>query len=289
MRRAKLAEATDTFKDILGKYGRESLEAALASRRIGDNEQFDKITELYDKEDKEKFDEAITVYNFANPNNNQLYESLTNVLDLEEILQFQKKEQKKKNTTTNQNPSETAENEKSNNQSTNETESEESEKNGTTDEVSNEESTEPTTEPTEPQTEETPAKSIRFNDKGDIDSTGKTNIETVAKEDGTEEIQLKGKVGIEHLFNNNALFDVEKDASVIDNNAEVKQNPIVKRKENGDFEVVSKGLIGKKSDAPVEVQSSEEAPQGDKSIKEQQETALIDTISKNDSDFGIFK
>lgn len=289
MRRTKLAEATDTFKDILGKYGRESLEAALASRRIGDNEEFDKITELYDKEDKEKFDEAITVYNFANPNNNQLYESLTNVLDLEEILQFQKEEQKKKNTTTNQNPSETAENEKSNNQSTNETESEESQKNGTTDEVSSEESTEPTTEPTEPKTEETPAKSIRFNDKGDIDSTGKTNIETVAKEDGTEEIQLKGKVGIEHLFNNNALFDVEEDASVIDNNAEVKQNPIVKRKENGDFEVVSKGLIGKKSDAPVEEQSSEEAPQGDKSIKEQQETALIDTISKNDSDFGVFK
>ena len=289
MRRAKLAEATDTFKDILGKYGRESLEAALASRRIGDNEQFDKITELYDKEDKEKFDEAITVYNFANPNNNRLYESLTNVLDLEEILQFQKEEQKKKNTTTNQNPSETAENEKSNNQSTNETESEESQKNGTTDEVSNEESIEPTTEPTEPQAEETPAKSIRFNDKGDIDSTGKTNIETVAKEDGTEEIQLKGKVGIEHLFNNNALFDVEEDASVIDNNAEVKQNPIVKRKDNGDFEVVSKGLIGKKSDAPVEEQSSEEAPQGDKSIKEQQETALIDTISKNDSDFGVFK
>lgn len=289
MRRAKLAEATDTFKDILGKYGRESLEAALASRRIGDNEQFDKITELYDKEDKEKFDEAITVYNFANPNNNQLYQSLTNVLDLEEILQFQKEEQKKKNTTTNQNPSETAENEKSNNQSTNETESEESQKNGTTDEVSSEESTEPTTEPTEPQTEETPAKSIRFNDKGDIDSTGKTNIETVAKEDGTEEIQLKGKIGVEHLFNNNALFDVEEDASVIDNNAEVKQNPIVKRKENGDFEVVSKGLIGKKSDAPVEEQSSEEAPQGDKSIKEQQETALIDTISKNDSDFGVFK
>ena len=289
MRRAKLAEATDTFKDILGKYGRESLEAALASRRIGDNEEFDKITELYDKEDKEKFDEAITVYNFANPNNNQLYESLTNVLDLEEILQFQKEEQKKKNTTTNQNPSETAENEKSNNQSTNETESEESQKNGTTDEVSSEESTEPTTEPTEPKTEETPAKSIRFNDKGDIDSTGKTNIETVAKEDGTEEIQLKGKVGIEHLFNNNALFDVEEDASVIDNNAEVKQNPIVKHKENGDFEVVSKGLIGKKSDAPVEEQSSEEAPQGDKSIKEQQETALIDTISKNDSDFGVFK
>lgn len=289
MRRAKLAEATDTFKDILGKYGRESLEAALASRRIGDNEQFDKITELYDKEDKEKFDEAITVYNFANPNNNQLYESLTNVLDLEEILQFQKKEQKKKNTTTNQNPSETAENEKSNNQSTNETESEESQKNGTTDEVSREESTEPTTEPTQPNTEETPKKSIRFNDKGDIDSTGKTNIETVAKEDGTEEIQLKGKVGIEHLFNNNALFDVEEDASVIDNNAEVKQNPIVKRKDNGDFEVVSKGLIGKKSDAPVEEQSSEEAPQGDKSIKEQQETTLIDTISKNDSDFGVFK
>lgn len=289
MRRAKLAEATDTFKDILSKYGRESLEAALASRRIGDNEQFDKITELYDKEDKEKFDEAITVYNFANPNNNQLYQSLTNVLDLEEILQFQKEEQKKKNTTTNQNPSETAENEKSNNQSTNETKSEESQKNGTTDEVSNEESTEPTTEPTEPETEETPAKSIRFNDKGDIDSTGKTNIETVAKEDGTEEIQLKGKVGVEHLFNNNALFDVEKDASVIDNNAEVKQNPIVKRKDNGDFEVVSKGLIGKKSDAPVEEQSSEEAPQGDKSIKEQQETALIDTISKNDTDFGVFK
>jgi hypothetical protein len=289
MRRAKLAEATDTFKDILNKYGRESLEAALASRRIGDNEQFDKITELYDKEDKEKFDEAITVYNFANPNNNQLYESLTNVLDLEEILQFQKEEQKKKNTTTNQNPSETAENEKSNNQSTNETESEESQKNGTTDEVSSEESTEPTTEPTEPKTEETPAKSIRFNDKGDIDSTGKTNIETVAKEDGTEEIQLKGKVGVEHLFNNDALFDVEKDASVIDNNAEVKQNPIVKRNDNGDFEVVSKGLIGKKSDAPVEEQSSEEAPQGDKSIKEQQETALIDTISKNDSDFGVFK
>lgn len=289
MRRAKLAEATDTFKDILGKYGRESLEAALASRRIGDNEEFDKITELYDKEDKAKFDEAITVYNFANPNNNRLYESLTNVLDLEEILQFQKEEQKKKNTTTNQNPSETAESEKSNNQSTNETESEESQKNGTEDEVSNEESTEPITEPTEPKTEETPAKSIRFNDKGDIDSTGKTNIETVAKEDGTEEIQLKGKVGIEHLFNNNALFDVEEDASVIDNNAEVKQNPIVKRKENGDFEVVSKGLIGKKSDAPVEEQSSEEAPQGDKSIKEQQETALIDTISKNDSDFGVFK
>ena len=289
MRRTKLAEATDTFKDILGKYGRESLEAALASRRIGDNEEFDKITELYDKEDKEKFDEAITVYNFANPNNNQLYESLTNVLDLEEILQFQKEEQKKKNTTTNQNPSETAENEKSNNQSTNETESEESQKNDTTDEVSNEESTKSTTEPTEPKTEETLAKSIRFNDKGDIDSTGKTNIETVAKEDGTEEIQLKGKVGIEHLFNNNALFDVEEDASVIDNNAEVKQNPIVKRKENGDFEVVSKGLIGKKSDAPVEEQSSEEVPQGDKSIKEQQETALIDTISKNDSDFGVFK
>ena len=289
MRRTKLAEATDTFKDILGKYGRESLEAALASRRIGDNEQFDKITELYDKEDKEKFDEAITVYNFANPNNNRLYESLTNVLDLEEILQFQKEEQKKKNTTTNQNPSETTENEKSNNQSTNETESEESQKNGTTDEVSSEESTEPTTEPTEPKTEETTAKSIRFNDKGDIDSTGKTNIETVAKEDGTEEIQLKGKVGVEHLFNNDALFDVEKDASVIDNNAEVKQNPIVKRKENGDFEVVSKGLIGKKSDAPAEEQSSEEAPQGDKSIKEQQETALIDTISKNDSDFGVFK
>lgn len=289
MRRTKLAEATDTFKDILGKYGRESLEAALASRRIGDNEEFDKITELYDKEDKEKFDEAITVYNFANPNNNQLYESLTNVLDLEEILQFQKEEQKKKNTTTNQNPSETAENEKSNNQSTNETESEESQKNGTTDEVSSEESTEPTTEPTQPNTEETPTKSIRFNDKGDIDSTGKTNIETVTKEDGTEEIQLKGKVGIEHLFNNNALFDVEEDASVIDNNAEVKQNPIVKRKDNGDFEVVSKGLIGKKSDAPIEEQSSEETPQGDKSIKEQQETALIDTISKNDSDFGVFK
>lgn len=289
MRRAKLAEATDTFKDILGKYGRESLEAALASRRIGDNEEFDKITELYDKEDKEKFDEAITVYNFANHNNNRLYESLTNVLDLEEILQFQKKEQKKKNTTTNQNPSETAENEKSNNQSTNETESEESQKNGTTDEVSSEESTEPTIEPTEPKTEETPAKSIRFNDKGDIDSTGKTNIETVAKEDGTEEIQLKGKVGVEHLFNNDALFDVEKDASVIDNNAEVKQNPIVKRNDNGDFEVVSKGLIGKKSDAPVEEQSSEEAPQGDKSIKEQQETALIDTISKNETDFGVFK
>ena len=289
MRRTKLAEATDTFKDILGKYGRESLEAALASRRIGDNEQFDKITELYDKEDKAKFDEAITVYNFANPNNNQLYQSLTNVLDLEEILQFQKEEQKKKNTTTNQNPSETAENEKSNNQSTNETESEESQKNGTTDEVSSEESTEPTTKPTEQQAEETPAKSIRFNDKGDIDSTGKTNIETIAKEDGTEEIQLKGKVGIEHLFNNDALFDVEKDASVIDNNAEVKQNPIVKRKDNGDFEVVSKGLIGKKSDAPVEEQNSEKAPQDDKSIKEQQETALIDTISKNDSDFGIFK
>lgn len=289
MRRAKLAEATNTFKDILGKYGRDSLEAALASRRIGNNEEFDKITELYDKEDKAKFDEAITVYNFANPNNNQLYMSLKNVLDLEEILQFQKKEQQKKNTTTNQNPSQTDKTTKSNNQSTNTTESEESKKNGTTDEISNEESTKPTTKLTEPQAEETPAKSIRFNDKGDIDSTGKTNIETLVKEDGTEEIQLKGKVGVEHLFNNNALFDVEKDASVIDNNAEVKQNPIVKRNDNGDFEVVSKGLIGKKSDTPVEEQSSEEAPQGDKSIKEQQETALIDTISKNETDFGVFK
>lgn len=289
MRKIKLKEATDTFKDILGKYGRESLEAALASRRIGDNEQFDKITELYDKEDKEKFDEAITVYNFANPNNNQLYQSLTNVLDLEEILQFQKEEQKKKNTTTNQNPSETAENEKSNNQSTEDVEDEESQKNGTTDEVSNKESTEPTTEPTEPQIEETPVKSIRFNDKGDIDSTGKTNIETSVKEDGTEEILLKGKVGVEQLFNNDALFDVEKDASVIDNNAEVKQNPIVKRNDNGDFEVISKGLIGKKSDAPVEEQNSEEVPQGDKSIKEEQESALIDTISKNNSDYGVFK
>ena len=289
MRRIKLKEATDTFKDILGKYGRESLEAALASRRIGNNEEFDKITELYDKEDKEKFDEAITVYNFANPNNNQLYQSLTNVLDLEEILQFQKEEQKKKNTTTNQNPSETTENEKSNNQSTNETKSEESQNNGTTDEVSNEESTEQTTEPLQPNTEESPVKSIRFNDKGDIDSTGKTNIETITKEDGTEEILLKGKVGVEQLFNNDALFDVEKDASVIDNNAEVKQNPIVKRNDDGDFEVVSKGLIGKKSDAPVEEQNSEEIPQGDKSIKEQQETALIDTISKNETDFGVFK
>lgn len=289
MRRAKLAEATNTFKDILGKYGRESLEAALASRRIGNNEEFDKITEHYDKEDKAKFDKAITVYNFANPNNNQLYESLTNVLDLEEILQFQKEEQKKKNTTTNQNPSETAKNEKSNNQSTNETESEKSQKNGTNEEISSEESTEPTTKLTEPNTEETSAKSIRFNDKGDIDSTGKTNIETLVKEDGTEEIQLKGKVGVEHLFNNNALFDIEKDASVIDDNAEVKQNPIVKRKDNGDFEVVSKGLIGKKSDNPVKEQSSEDIPQDDKSIKEQQETTLIDTISKNDSDFGVFK
>lgn len=289
MRRIKLKEATDTFKDILGKYGRESLEAALASRRIGNNEEFDKITELYDKDDKTKFDEAITVYNFANPNNNQLYQSLTNVLDLEEILQFQKEEQKKKNTTTNQNPSETTENEKSNNQSTNETKSEKSQKNGTTDEVSNKESTEPTTEPTEPQIEETPVKSIRFNDKGDIDSTGKTNIETSVKKDGTEEILLKGKVGIEQLFNNDALFDVEKDASVIDNNATVIQNPIVKRKENGNFEVISKGLIGKKSDVPVEEQSSEEVPQDNKSIKEEQETALIDTISKNETDFGVFK
>lgn len=289
MRRTKLAEATDVFKDILNKYGRESLEAALASRRIGNNEEFDKITETYDKEDKEKFDDAITVYNFANPNNNGLYASLTNVLDLEEILQFQKEEQKKKNTTTNQNPSESTENEKSNNQSTNESESEENEKNGLEGKVDATESTEQTIEPTEPETEKPATKSIRFNDKGDVDSTGKTNIETSVKEDGTEEIQLKGKVGVEHLFNNNALFDAEKDASIIDNNAEVKQNPIVKRKDNGDFEVVSKGLIGKKSDAPIEEQSSEEVPQVDKSIKEEQETALIDAISKNSTDFGVFK
>ena len=289
MRRIKLKEATDTFKDILGKYGRESLEAALASRRIGNNEEFDKITELYDKDDKAKFDEAITVYNFANPNNNQLYQSLTNVLDLEEILQFQKEEQKKKNTTTNQNPSETAENEKSNNQSTEDVEDEESQKNGTTDEVSNKESTELTTEPTELKTEETPVKSIRFNDKGDIDSTGKTNIETSVKKDGTEEILLKGKVGIEQLFNNDALFDIEKDASVIDNNTTVIQNPIVKRKDNGSFEVVSKGLIGKKSDVLVEEQSFEKVPQNDRNIKEEQESALIDTISKNNSDYGVFK
>ena len=289
MRKIKLKEATDTFKDILGKYGRESLEAALASRRIGNNEEFDKITELYDKEDKEKFDEAITVYNFANPNNNQLYQSLTNVLDLEEILQFQKEEQKKKNTTTNQNPSETAENEKSNNQSTEDVEDKESQKNGTTNEINNKESTEQTTEPLQPNTEETPTKSIRFNDKGDIDSTGKTNIETSIKEDGTEEILLKGKVGVEQLFNNDDLFDTEKDASVIDNNATVIQNPIVKRKDDDSFEVVSKGLIGKKSDAPVEEQSSEEVPQDDRNIKEEQESALIDTISKNNSDYGVFK
>jgi len=252
MRQNKLKESTKTFETMLEKYGRTSVESAIAYRRIGDDSSYEAAIEHYSEEDKKAIDEAITVFNFANPANINLYSNLSAILDLKEIVLEQKKMQKEKNSTTNQNQSETVETNKTINTSSNGTESHTEEKISQNSQQQEQNQAQSETNITqslnnEQQQDDDVTTNIRLTPEGNLDNTGSINVTAVKNENGTYELQINKSEVPESVLENNKLFDIGKEVSFIDNNFAVKRNPIIEIKEDGSFEIISKGFIDKQS------------------------------------------
>ena len=281
MRAIKLQEASKVFEELLEKYGRNTVEAGMESSRIDDPIMFDNATREYSEEDKNRFNEALKVVNFANIQNQGLYQRFAQILNLKEILLMQQKEKQKKNTTTNQNHTETTENQKSNNISENELEANSEQK---TNEIESQTELEPSLQNQNDQSTNPQVETVGVTKDGNItfdESSSESNINIIRNEDGTIELNLKGKKAPAAIRNNKKLFDIEEDASVIDNNAIVIENPIISISDDGDINTIKKGIIGK-NDNRVEVTDSPP-------VKEMEDSntstiANSDTDSTNDND-----
>lgn len=257
VRSTKLKEASKTIEDMLEKYSRSTIEGAAFAMMNGDDDAFNSNTETYSAEDKSALKDALTIFNFANPSNLELYRMLNGMLTVKELEIKRRKEQQKKNTIGNENLAGSDESTLVDNNTGNGEEAAVGQQSSPTGNSNAQNTAEQTqTNPNESQNGTTNSNDetndsededveVRFDKKGKVNNRGSLKVATKRRKNGEIELKLANTSENGPMFANDALYDKTEDVSLIDDNWEVSQNPIIKKNDKGQYEVVRKGLITK--------------------------------------------
>lgn len=264
-RRNAIEESYDVIRELSKKYGRRSVEGALAAAYYGDSVIEANGIANYEEEDKARIDRAIKVLNLTSAPNRVLYDDIKALLDIEDKLSADKRANTEVLSTTNQNPVQSTETSQTNNPSAGTSETATAQGNGQNSDVSSTQ--------TPPQTVSTELINVRVGTRSGnpfiapISNTGTQNQNgtlvptTVA---GRYRLQTQE----EQILNNDNFYDKENGVSVIDGDYKVTQEPIVVLDNNGKYIVEEKGLLSKINDEKPPVEENGRAQQGGNTFQE---------------------
>lgn len=264
-RRNAIEESYDVIRELSKKYGRRSVEGALAAAYSGNSIREANGIANYEEEDKARIDRAIKVLNLTSTPNRILYDDIQALLDIEDKLSADKRANTEVLSTTNQNPVQSTETSQTNNLSASTPETATAQENGQNGNVSSIQ--------TPTQTVTTEPINVRIGTRSGnpfinpISNTGTQNQNgtlvptTIA---GRYRLQTQE----EQILNNDNFYDKENGVSVIDGDYKVTQEPIVVLDDNGKYIVEEKGLLSKVNDEKPPVEDSGGAQQGGNTFQE---------------------
>ena len=264
-RRNAIEESYDVIRELSKKYGRRSVEEALAAAYYGDSVIEANGIANYEEEDKAKIDRVIKVLNLTSAPNRILYDDIKALLDIEDKLDADRHANTEILSTTNQNPLQSTETSQTNNPSAATSETLTAQGNGQNDNVSSTQ--------TPSQTVISEPINVRVGTRSGnpfitpISNTGTQNQNgTLVPTTVTNRYRLQTQE--EQILNNDNFYDKENGVSVIDGDYKVTQEPIVILDNNGKYIVEEKGLLSKVNDEKPPIAESGGAQQGGNSFQE---------------------
>ena len=264
-RRNAIEESYNVIRELSKKYGRRSVEGALAAAYYGDSVIEANGIANYEEEDKAKIDRAIKVLNLTSAPNRVLYDDIQALLDIEDKLSADRRANTEVLSTTNQNPVQSTETSQTNNSSAATSETPTAQANRQNGNV-------PPTQ-TPPQTATSEPINVRvgtrsgnpfitaISDTGAQNQNGTLVPTTVA---GRYRLQTQE----EQILNNDNFYDKENGVSVIDGDYKITQEPIVVLDNNGKYVIEEKGLLSKVNDEKPPVEENGVAQQGGNSFQD---------------------
>lgn len=248
-RRNAIEESYNVIRELSKKYGRRSVEEALAAGYQG--RQVSDVLQNYEETDRNDLIRAIKVLNLTNAPNRILYDDIQSLLDIEDKLSADRRANTEVLSTTNQNPVQSTETSQTNNISAATSETPTAQANGQNGNVP------PTQTPSQPATSE--PINVRVGTRSGnpfinaISNTGAQNQNgTLVPTTVTGRYRLQ--IQEEQILNNDNFYDKENGVSVIDGDYKITQEPIVVLDNDGKYIIEEKGLLSKVNDEKPHVE-----------------------------------
>lgn len=262
-RRNAIEESYNTIRELNKKYGRRSIEEALALAYQGKS-SLEALND-YEEEDRNNLNRAIKILNLTNAPNRILYDDIQALLDIEDKLSADKRANTEVLSTTNQNPVQSTETSQTNNPSAATSETPTAQANRQNGYVP------PTQTPSQTATSEPINVRVgtrsgnpfitAISDTGAQNQNGTLVPTTVA---GRYRLQTQE----EQILNNDNFYDKENGVSVIDGDYKITQEPIVVLDNDGKYVIEEKGLLSKVNDEKPPVEENGGTQQGGNSFQD---------------------
>lgn len=262
-RRNAIEASYNTIRELNKKYGRRSIEEALALAYQGKS-SLEALND-YEEEDRNNLNRAIKVLNLTNAPNRILYNDIQALLDIEDKLDADRRSNTEELNSTNQNRAQTAQTEQPITTSAETSETATAQANGQQGNV--------TQSQTVQQTQQNQLLNVRVGTRGGnpfinpVNNTGTQNQNATLvprNEDGLYNLQTKD----ENVLSNTNFYDTKEGASIIDGDYKVISEPVIRFNNQGKYEVVEKGLLGKLNDEQPPVEESGGTQQGGNSFQD---------------------
>lgn len=264
-RRNAIEESYNVIRELSKKYGRRSVEGALAAAYYGDSVVEANGIANYEEEDKAKIDRAIKVLNLTSTPNRVLYDDIQALLDIEDKLSADRRANTEVLSTTNQNPVQSTETSQTNNISAATSETPTAQANGQNGNV-------PPTQ-TPPQTAISEPINVRVGTRsGNPFITAISDTEAQNQNGTLVPTTVAGRYRLqtqeEQILNNDNFYDKENGVSVIDGDYKITQEPIIVLDNDGKYVIEEKGLLSKVNDEKPPVEENGGAQQGGNSFQD---------------------
>lgn len=262
-RRNAIEESYNTIRELNKKYGRRSIEEALALAYQGKSSL--EALDDYEEGDRNNLNRAIKILNLTSAPNRILYDDIQALLDIEDKLSADRRANTEVLSTTNQNPVQSTETSQTNNPSAVTSETPTAQANRQNGNVP------PTQTPSQTATSEPINVRVgtrsgnpfitAISDTGAQNQNGTLVPTTVA---GRYRLQTQE----EQILNNNNFYDKENGVSVIDGDYKITQEPIVILDNDGKYVIEEKGLLSKVNDEKPPVEENGGTQQGGNSFQD---------------------
>lgn len=247
MRRNAINQAYDDIYDVAKEVGVDNIKDFVQSAVATGKADNSLIKDLSDA-NKTKLSNAIKVINFGNIHNKPLYGSIAALLD---TIKYNDNEEKSNIS----NSSETTQNPSSNNQS--------QETNPINTEPENTQPSNLSQQESQPQNHKMALKDVgdgKYSLNVD-DENGDVNLLLSDPDVSSYTMDIANSPYATNpaVLGNKNLFNIDSDASIIDNNAKIIENPVVVLGDNNTIKHLEKGRVGKINDDTVEPEPSNTA------------------------------